>query len=208
MNGCWVILASGYARRYGADKTLAPCPQCQRPMFDHVRVLVSGFSMPVAVVLRPDQTSLQDLATRAGLTPLINHDAEEGLAASLRCAAAWAIGREWMGVLLADMPAIRPSTLTAVMARAGRDRVARPLDTCVTPARPGHPVILGSDFFPALKTLEGDQGARELIRSLPGSCHVTVPVRDSGVWQDVDHPQDWASLTGCPEGLNVRQKRR
>ncbi len=208
MSGCWVILASGYARRYGADKTLARCPRCQTPMIGHVRMRVSGSGLPVAVVLRPEQSRLRAWVQDAGLVPLLNPHAGEGMAAAIRHAVQWAEGCDWLGVLLADLPGIRPETLRAVMHHASAGHVVRPIDHTLSTPRPGHPVIFGRRYFRQLAALSGDEGARRLMRSLSAQAYVPVPVRDSGIWQDVDQPKDWARVPVCPVESNVRQNRR
>lgn len=60
--------------------------------------------------------------------------------------------------------------------------------------RPGHPVLFGPAFWPALCELDLDEGARSLIRR--DTVHYRpVPVEYSGILLDVGHPTD---LDGRP----------
>jgi len=60
--------------------------------------------------------------------------------------------------------------------------------------RPGHPVLFGPAFWPALCELDLDKSARSLIRR--DTVHYRpVPVEYSGILLDVGHPTD---LDGRP----------
>ena len=60
--------------------------------------------------------------------------------------------------------------------------------------RRGHPVLFGAAWFPALRGLSGDEGARTLLRD--GSIGLkTVAVDDPGIHLDVDRPEDLARVT-------------
>jgi molybdenum cofactor cytidylyltransferase len=52
----------------------------------------------------------------------------------------------------------------------------------------GHPVLFGASFREALLDLEGDRGARGLLRSDEAPL-TRVPVEDEGILQDVDTPE-------------------
>ncbi|MEQ8800716.1 MAG: NTP transferase domain-containing protein, partial [Haliea sp.] len=68
--------------------------------------------------------------------------------------------------------------------------------TVVTPTyagEPGHPVGFGRAFFSALARLQGDRGARDLVRRA-GSGRLCLPLSDPGILRDVDYPADLAAL--------------
>jgi molybdenum cofactor cytidylyltransferase len=52
-------------------------------------------------------------------------------------------------------------------------------------------VLFGARYFSALRMLEGDTGAREILKQHAALVR-EVPVTDSGVLLDVDTPQDLA----------------
>lgn len=86
-------------------------------------------------------------------------------------------------VALADMPWIRPGTLTQLLAHAAPDRIVVP----VYNGQRGHPVVFGADFLRELAGLTGDTGARAIL-----ARHGVVEIEcdDAGVVRDVDTPAD------------------
>ncbi|CAN7698712.1 nucleotidyltransferase family protein [Pseudoduganella sp. LjRoot289] len=152
------------------------------------RHLLAALPRVVAVV-RPgaEAVAAQLLALGCELTtcPL----ADTGMAASL----AHAIGRAreadgWV-VALGDMPHVQPSTIqslkTALEQGAG---IAAPMYR----GQRGNPVGFSRRYLPQLLALEGDQGARGILKHSPVT---ELDVDDIGILQDVDtqadlHPKD------------------
>src|SRR5581483_1569221 len=87
-------------------------------------------------------------------------------------------------VALADMPRIQSSTIEAV---------ARALDGGASLVAPfyagqrGHPVGFGAGHREALLSLDGDSGARALLKS---ERVMRLDVDDAGILRDVDTPED------------------
>jgi molybdenum cofactor cytidylyltransferase len=59
--------------------------------------------------------------------------------------------------------------------------------------RPGHPVAIAAALFPDLQRLSGDQGARQLLRNMPGV--VRIDTDDRGSLIDIDTMADLQSLS-------------
>jgi len=89
-------------------------------------------------------------------------------------------------IALADMPFVQRSTLEQLQARmetAAANEIVQPQFD----GRSGHPVGFGSGHFAALSELEGDVGARAVLKR--HRRHVThVAVNDPGVLRDIDRP--------------------
>lgn len=96
-------------------------------------------------------------------------------------------------VMLADMPAITAdhlNRLIAIFQATGGASVIR----AVAEGVPGHPVLLPSALYPALRGLGGDAGARRIIErsGLP-----VIPVEiGAAALLDVDTPDDLARRGG------------
>jgi molybdenum cofactor cytidylyltransferase len=107
----------------------------------------------------------------------------------------WALGQAWslrrgvtsladggevskVVVTLGDAPLVTPEVIRMFVAQPPRARA-------VYRGRPGHPVVLGPEEIAALASLEGDQGARGLLK---GGPEVEVGHLCSG--RDVDTPED------------------
>ena len=181
-----ILLAAGRGSRFDPtgerNKLLATTPSGDAVAVASARTLCSVLPHVIA--------SVSDAAVGAALQAAgcdVTHcdDAGEGMAASLVHALrqsppgtpAWLIA-------LGDMPFVQPSTLRALAAAlaAGAD-IAVP----VCGGQRGNPVGFSARHLPALLALEGDQGARAIVRSHPA---VDVPVDDPGIFRDIDTSAD------------------
>lgn len=87
-------------------------------------------------------------------------------------------------VVLADMPAVQPATVHALIEAFQREgRPAWPWHA----GQPGHPRLLPRANWPALLDLSGDEGARH---RLDWSQATRVDVPDGGILLDIDTPGD------------------
>ena len=78
-----------------------------------------------------------------------------------------------------------PSAVSAAVARRAH-RICLP----TFGGQRGHPVLFGSEHFPALQALDGDTGARTRLAS---SDVVEVAMDDDAVLRDIDRGEDWPS---------------
>jgi molybdenum cofactor cytidylyltransferase len=180
-----ILLAGGAARRFGSNKLLHPLPDGTPIAVASLRNLSSALPRVVAVV-RPGVTDLAMLLSRAGAEVTVCERAEEGMGRTLAHAVGAARDAAGWVVALADMPFVAPSTIGAV-ARAVSDGA-----NLVAPAfegARGHPVGFGPRFLAQLLALEGDAGARDIVKA-HGSEMLLLPVADPGVLRDIDTPAD------------------
>lgn len=190
-----IVLAAGAGARFGGAKLLAPLNGA--PLV--AGALLTAFLAPVrrvfvavghdpAVRKAVEATAARIVASdRLVVVPV--ETPEEGMGASLRTAAQ-ALPRDAGGafVLLGDMPAIDPATVTRLAsALTGPNDIVAPTYL----GRRGHPVLFGATWFPALRALSGDEGARALLESA-GARLARIPVEDPGIHLDVDRPEDLA----------------
>lgn len=203
-----LILAAGRATRFGADKRQAHLPD-GRCMLDVVLALYAGVFERVMMVAQDGDAFAAHWAGIHGVERIVIDPAwalsrqseptsapmgmgESGMGDSLaRGAQALLLQPDVSGVIvgLADMPAVSPSTLTALR-QALRDH-ARPV-VPVYQGQLGQPRGFPADCLQALAQLHGDQGARYLL-DWRHQAHA-VQVDDPGVLIDVDTPQDLARL--------------
>ena len=194
-----VILAAGQSSRYRAADPSAVSKVVAKldgkPLVRRVveAALAAGLS-PVVVV-----TGFARAETEAALSGLdvgFTHNAEfaSGLASSLKAGVA-SLPPEASGaaILLADMPKISADLLRALAAAFA----GNPDSSAVVPTfrgQRGNPVMIRRTLFEAVASLEGDVGARQLLRGR-GDV-VEVAVEDEGVALDVDTPDTLRSLGG------------
>lgn len=141
----------------------------------------------VVIVLPPGMAAPGSLAP---VRTVVNERPEEGLASSIRVGLSKTPG-EARGVLiaLADKPLVRAETVRAVLERfnAGGAAIVYPTYR----GQQGHPVAVAAALFEELRALEGDQGAKPLLKKHARDA-VAVPLDDPGILLDIDTPEDYA----------------
>ena len=182
-----LLLAAGSGSRFGSDKLRHALPHGVEMAVQAARHLRSEVGRVVAVV-RPGADALARQLEAEGCEVVVCDNAAEGMGASLACAARTAGPAGGYLVALGDMPFIRRSTIAGV-----RDALAAgaPLAAAYFRSRRGHPVAFSGRFFDDLVRLQGDEGARQLLKDQEDLL-VKVPVGDPGVVRDIDRPEDLA----------------
>lgn len=186
-------MAAGFSRRFGtADKRRAIMADGRTLLattLAQLRSPVITASYQLAVVIRPEDDAAA-LGIPADLPVLHAPSAAQGLGASIADAvrAVLAVPElsdvDSLAIMLGDMPGIQAETLTNLINAGRRSQIVRPRYQRI----PGHPVIFGRDFWPSLIHLNGDEGARSLIRENPDSL-LYIDLDDTGVIADIDSPE-------------------
>ena len=191
-----VLLAAGQASRMGADgahKLLAEFGGVPLARHSAEAALGAGLSRLVAVT---GHRAEEVAAALAGLeiTALRNPAYASGMASSL-AAGVGALGPEVDGaiILLADMPAVTAAHIDALVEafrKAGGKAVVR----AASGGKRGNPVILPRATFDAVRHLEGDVGARQIVET-SGLAIVDVEIGQAAQI-DVDTPEAVAAAGG------------
>lgn len=195
-----VLLAGGIGSRFDAsgrrNKLLQPLPgdaPGRSVAAASAHALLAVLPRVIAVV-RPDRPELMAQLRAAGCEIVSGEASLRGMGASLAAGvraslasappAALGAAQGWL-VALADMPFIRPASIRAVV-----DALDDP-QAVVAPrylGQRGHPVAFGQAHGAVLAELDGDLGARALLRD---SARVSwVDLDDPGVVRDIDTPAD------------------
>ena len=186
-----IILAAGSSRRYGDDKRRARLPDGKMLIQQTIDTVLDHFESVLLVLRRDDLTcelELREIYPQSSLR--IFRAPESGLGMGRRLSNSMDQVRGWRGVFvfLADMPRIRGVTIRQLKDSLETTRIVVPLYQ----GRYGHPVGFGSVFFDELSALEGDRGAKPVIKAHP-DCVNGIVSDDPGVLLDVDHPKDLGS---------------
>ena len=186
-----VVLAAGGSRRLGRPKQLVRRrgqPLLVRAV-DAARGALPG--APLVVVLGAEALRLRALLRRRdpAVRAVVNSRWSSGLASSLQR------GLETLSsevdavlVLLVDQPNVDAAALRRLV-DAWRRRPAAPAAARYL-GRPGVPAILPRRAWRALRNLDGDAGARALLRGAGTVTLVDMPEAEL----DVDTPEDAARL--------------
>ena len=188
--GCAILLpaAGASSRMRGGDKLLEKVEG--RAVLRVIAMRAIAVSQHVAVTLRPEDAARRGVVADLAVSVLDVPDAREGMAASLRAGARWAIALpvNAMMITLPDMPDITSDDMRALITDQALQPV-QPLRACHQNRRAGHPTILPRILFPEMLRLAGDTGARALMRAHPPRLH---PLSGSRALDDLDTPEDWA----------------
>ena len=119
-----------------------------------------------------------------------NPHAEDGLASSIRAGMA-AVPGDTRAVLLAlaDKPLLQSETVTMLIDRFHQEGL--PIVYPTYQRTQGHPVLVASELFSELVRVEGDSGAKPLLRKFAERT-VEVETNDEGILLDIDTPEDYA----------------
>jgi molybdenum cofactor cytidylyltransferase len=162
-----VLLAAGRSRRFDGDKLSEPF--LDKPLAFHVVTALEKMPFMLRIAIVSD-TRL-DFGER-GYRVVENPDPSLGQARSLchGVAAAQEAGAEAVLVALADMPRVTAAHIMRMFDAAdGPATIVASSDG----VRPMPPALFGRDLFAELLDLDGDEGARQLIKR--GHHVVTTP---------------------------------
>ena len=174
-----LVLAAGGGTRFGASpKQLADFhgrpllewavrAQCAVAELERVLVVVGAHAPEVLAGVRFGRAET-----------VVCDEWASGQAASLRRGVGALAGATKVIVTLGDAPLVTPEVIRLLAAEPPRTRA-------LYGGRPGHPVVLGPEEIAALTALDGDEGARGLLR---GGRVIEVGHLCSG--RDVDTPED------------------
>ena len=183
-----LLLAAGRGHRFGSDKLMHRLPDGRPLVVASAQRLAATTDHTIALI-RPQHEAMHAALLTLGIEIIEVADADAGightLAAGVRATPQFA---GWL-VALGDMPCVHHDTMRQVVQalRAGAT-IAAPFHN----GHRGHPVGFAHPWYDALQGLEGDEGARHVLRT--HSAVITrIEVNDPGCLFDVDTPHDLAA---------------
>ena len=184
--GLYLILAAGFARRFGSPKLLHPLPT-GITIIDSTILALQSSDYEFVVVIREDDTAISNHLKSQSIKTIKVTNAHQGLSSVMAEATRKLdLNRfEWLGICLGDMPYIQSKTLKALPNHISNNTIVRPRHL----NQVGHPVLFGRKFFSELIKLEGDFGAKEIIQSHSESLNI-IGVEDAMVLHDIDEAKD------------------
>lgn len=179
-----VLLAAGASRRMnGRDKlleTIEGLPLLRRQALAALAARIG----PVAVTLPTESPDRHRAVADLDVTLLTVPDAHTGMSASLRAAAKWAQGAALM-ICPADMPDVTAQDFATMAAGyKGQALCASDID-----GKAGHPVVFPPQALPMFEGLNGDTGARGILRRYTPQS-IALPAHHATT--DLDTPEAWA----------------
>jgi molybdenum cofactor cytidylyltransferase len=181
-----VVLAAGSGSRFGASaKQLAELDGI--PLLEHALRAVEAVPAieRIVVVLGARAEEIRAGVDFGKAEVVVCEDWADGQAASLRCGIEAVADAEAAVLTLGDMPRITPQVIARfadLAVRHGAQARAR----AVYDGMPGHPVVLGREYFSQIAELRGDVGARAVLKAIGAHAIECSPL---GSAADVDTPE-------------------
>lgn len=191
-----LLLAAGAARRYGGPKLAEPLPD-GTPLVRHAALAALEVCREVFVVSGGHREAVT--AALAGLPVSIvdNPDWARGLGNSIACGVRAVLTHDRSAsllLMLADQPRVDAAALRRLLA-AGSGDAGLILVSDHGPTR-GPPCRFPARLLPELATLDGDDGARAVLRAHAAVVR-TVALPEAA--DDIDTPADWQRIIGAPQ---------
>ena len=195
-NVCAVLLAAGASKRMrGENKLLAPWQN--RPLVcAAANVLAQAQSKnllrEVVAVVGRDSEKMKAALSEFNFRVAENPNYADGMSSSLRVGIN-AVPPQADAALIAlgDMPLITAEDIQSVVRTFSPDGGDIVIPVCN--GKRGNPVLLGRAYFPSLKNIGGDYGARELLAKHPE--RIREAPAGPGVLTDIDTPEALAQNT-------------
>jgi molybdenum cofactor cytidylyltransferase len=192
-----IVLAAGLASRFraagGSEATKLVAKLDGEPIVRSVaEAALASKARPVVVVAGHARSSVEAALAGLDVEMAFNPAFASGLASSLKAGLS-AMPPDAAGalVLLGDMPRIEPQLIDALI-DAFLEREGALAAAPLLEGRRGNPVLIGRGLFEAAMRLDGDEGARRLIRALSADELVEVAASDAEAAFDIDTPADLA----------------
>jgi len=186
-----VVLAAGLSRRMGKAKLLLPLEG--KPILRWSVEALQPHVDQLVVVVPPDDAAiriaLDGLEVRFATNP--QPDAGQGTSVATGVKA---LPRDATAAVIAlgDQPRLPDGLVRDLLATFSSS--GKPIAAPVYRGVQGTPVIFAASVFEELRTLDGDAGARAVVRKDPR--RVSALAVDADMPFDVDTPEDYARLSG------------
>jgi len=184
-----LLLAAGASARMGGRDKLLETVDGQ-PLLRRQAIAALASGTPVTVVLPPGAHDRAAALAGLGCQTVIARRAKQGMGHSLAVGAASLPAGTAALILPADMPDIGTDALNLLIAAHDHDPAA--ILRGATGSTPGHPVLIPADLVPALTSLDGDTGARQIVAQHPARISL-VPLPGAAATTDLDTPAAWAA---------------
>ncbi len=187
-----IMLAAGRSRRmYGDDKLLRNVYGI--PLLRHcVQTALASDAKECVVVIGKDADKHRKALDGLPVKIVEAADADLGMSASLR-AGILALDHTPESVLIAfsDMPDLSKYHFNTLITKCNSIG-GKPIICPVTQnGSRGHPVLFDAAYLENLTALEGDVGAKSILKSVPDAVHEVQ--MDDSVILDLDTPEAWAA---------------
>lgn len=198
-----MYLAAGNSRRMGSNKLLLPLRHL--PLGSHALASALSSNLDHIYVITKEQDQLAWLHPSLFIkqqkwTHFICQESNNGQSESIKFGIKKAIehGACAVMVMLADQPFITVKMINQLIHvfRNNHDYnyVASSFQGIIRP-----PILFSAPFFSQIQKLQGDEGARRLLRHTSTNQEKIIPFHDEKMFLDVDTMEDYKSVLGIAD---------
>jgi molybdenum cofactor cytidylyltransferase len=181
-----LVLAAGQSSRMGGRNKLLQKVDGQPLLLHAVDAAEGSRARPVVVVTGHAQPEVAALLQGRHAWTVHNPAYASGMASSLRAGLSALPGDvDGVVVLLGDMPGVDADTVDRLIDAFDPDRGAA-IVAAASQGRRGNPVLLARRFFPEVREIEGDQGAKPILQAYPDQIRL---VECGAAFTDLDTPE-------------------
>ena len=188
-----LVLAAGSSKRMGnLNKLIAEVKG--KPMLNHILDALSSIKLEdILIVTGHQNKKVEEVITNENAKIIYNPDHKKGLSSSLKRGLD-ALPKNTDGILvcLGDMPLITHEIIEKLI--LSFDPVeGRSICIPVVGRKRGNPVLWSSKFFPDIKKISGDIGAKTLLDKYSDEVY-EVPINQDEILIDIDTPEGLDSI--------------
>ena len=188
-----IYMASGFSRRFGGNKLLAPLAEkpLYRHGFDHLqdaaRRIEAALSCSCRLYVVSQYDEILSGCRAHGAITVKNTAAGEGMAASIRLGVKASAAADAWAFFAADQPFLSGKTISDFVKQYAQSRCG--IGCAVSGSRRGSPAIFSHAYKDELLALQGDRGGRAILETCEDDLwQFAVP---EGELCDIDTRDDW-----------------
>ena len=187
-----IILAAGASNRLGQPKQNL-IYNGQTLLQRAIETALASQCRPIVVVLGANRETIQPNLLQYDITMVFNHQWQSGMASSLQTGIATMPLHNLTGtvIMLCDQPFVTPGLIDHLLHQS--TITGKPIIACRYNETIGVPAYFDRSLFSKLEELQGDEGARQIIKSYPKDVHI---VEFSNGSIDIDTTEDYKKLKG------------
>lgn len=178
-----IILASGKGKRFGSNKLLAFLKQ--KRVIDYALEAALGSKADQVLVVCSQEVE-RCISPNKRIAVIKNDEPELGMGRSIQMGVAFAKNKfDAVIISAADQP-LKTSALYDKLIGLGEENPGFPACASID-GDPRNPALFPSEFYDELMRIEGDIGARRILRKTEEAIKINV---DERVLLDIDKPED------------------
>tara|TARA_R110002126_G_scaffold196588_1_gene344506 strand:+ start:331 stop:939 length:609 start_codon:yes stop_codon:yes gene_type:complete len=185
-----IVLAAGSSSRMEGDNKLTRCIDDDPLLLRSIKQVLASNVQKCIVVLSELNDDLTQMLTGINVEIVTCRNAEAGMSASMR-SGILAAGEDTSAymICLADMPDLKIEHFNLVIDAYDPENNRLIIRPKTISDQFGHPVLFDSSYYSDLLSLDGDIGAKAVIKDHSGRVYELE--MDDAVITDLDTPQAW-----------------